>query len=99
MRAYAKAARECLRGAATRRVLPRVALTLDVPFELLGSVYALIELSGAEKEAEEYGVGEAGDGVRLTLAVIQDRAPALAAAVQEATGGRVVPVLLQPGAD
>eukprot|EP00887_Chlorella_sp_A99_P005703 scaffold1.g5703.t1 len=91
VRAYGAAARECLRAALRARVTPRVALRLAVPFELLGVTYALIEQHGGRKEGEEYGEG----AVDMRLSLEAAAAARLAAALRDATSGRVVAEVLE----
>ncbi|PSC68729.1 IMPACT family member in pol 5 region [Micractinium conductrix] len=89
VRAYGGAARECLRGAPRRAVTPRVRLRMQVPYELLGAIYPLLDQHCAAKEGEDY---DAAAGVSLLVGVEAARAPALAAAVVDATSGRVAAV-------
>ncbi|GAB4817549.1 hypothetical protein N2152v2_004595 [Parachlorella kessleri] len=88
VRAYGGAARDCLRAAPKRHVVPKVTLALQAPFELIGPIYPLLEQYAAEKLREDYG----DDGtVRMEVQVEQDMAQRLQASVQNATSGRVQP--------
>ncbi|KAI3423839.1 hypothetical protein D9Q98_009675 [Chlorella vulgaris] len=93
VRAYGGAARDCLRSAPTQHKLPRVELRMQVPFELLGPVYPLLEQHVAQKLAETYKDGDGSDGVELVVSVEVDRADALIAALADATSGRVCAVM------
>ncbi|KAL4421472.1 hypothetical protein ABPG75_010763 [Micractinium tetrahymenae] len=86
-RAYGGAARDCLRSAPRVEVAPRSRLRLEVPYELLGAVYPLLDQHGASRESEEY---DAAAGVRLLVSLEAGRAAGLAEAVADATSGRVV---------
>ena len=87
VRAYGGAARECLQTAARQQMTPRTALRLHVPFQLLGSIYPLLEQHGGSKEEESFG----DDGVCMVVGVEAARAEALSRAVADATSGRVQP--------
>lgn len=84
--APAGAARDCLRGAHRVAVAPRSRLGLEVPYELLGAVFPLLDQFGASRESEEY---DGAAGVRLIVSLEAGRAAALAEAVADATSGRV----------
>ncbi|PRW32560.1 IMPACT family [Chlorella sorokiniana] len=86
VRAYGGAARDCLRAAAKRQMTPQVQLRLQVPFELLGPVYPLLEQHGARKEEESY---DDAAGVSLVVRLEAGKAQALSAALADATSGRV----------
>lgn len=86
VRAYGGAARDCLRGAHRVAVAPRSRLGLEVPYELLGAVFPLLDQFGASRESEEY---DGAAGVRLIVSLEAGRAAALAEAVADATSGRV----------
>lgn len=58
----------------------------QVPYELLGPTYPLLEQHGAAKLEESY---DAAAGVALTVSLEASRADALRAAVADATSGRV----------
>ena len=59
---------------------------LQVPFELLGPVYPLLEQHGAQKQEESY---DDAAGVRLVVRLEAGQAQALSAALADATSGRV----------
>jgi putative IMPACT (imprinted ancient) family translation regulator len=71
----------------------RARALLQVPFELLGPVYPLLEQHVAQKLAETYKDGDGSDGVELVVSVEVDRADALIAALADATSGRVCAVV------
>ncbi|KAL4855654.1 IMPACT family member in pol 5'region [Chlorella vulgaris] len=98
VRAYGGAARDCLRSAPTQHKLPRVELRMQVPFELLGRVYPLLEQHVAQKLAETYKDGDGSDGVELVVSVEVDRADALIAALADVTSGRRQSVVEQTAA-
>ncbi len=85
VRAYGGAAAECLRQADKVEVRPRVTLQLTVPFGLTGPVYTLVLAHGAERRAETYGA----DGLTIELRLDAAAVPAFAAALGDATRGRV----------
>ena len=93
VRAYGGAARDCLRGAVRRQVMPTLSLRLRVPYDLLGAVYALLEQHGAVKQQESYdaadGVAASAPAACLVVGLEAERAPALCAALADATSGRV----------
>jgi predicted transcriptional regulator len=60
---------------------------VQVPFELLGPVYPLLEHHGAMKQQESY---DAAEGVSLVVSVEAGRAAALRQDLADATSGRVV---------
>lgn len=70
-------------------------LTLQVPYELLGPIYPLLEQHGAQKQEESY---DDAAGVGLVVSLEAGRADALRAAVADATSGRVR-AELDPGGD
>ncbi|KAI7843529.1 hypothetical protein COHA_002771 [Chlorella ohadii] len=86
VRAYGGAARDCLRAAPKRQMTPQVQLRLQVPFELLGPVYPLLEQHGAQKQEESY---DDAAGVSLVVLLEAGKAQALSAALADATSGRV----------
>jgi hypothetical protein len=59
----------------------------QVPFELLGAVYPLLEQHGAQKQEESY---DDTAGVALVVACEAGRAEALRGAIADATSGRVL---------
>ena len=59
----------------------------QVPFELLGAVYPLLEQHGAQKQEESY---DDTAGVALLVACEAGRAEALRGAIADATSGRVL---------
>ncbi len=60
--------------------------TPQVPFELLGPVYPLLEQHGAQKQEESY---DDAAGVSLVVRLEAGRAQALSSALADATSGRV----------
>jgi putative IMPACT (imprinted ancient) family translation regulator len=91
-RAYAGAARECLRAAPRAEVSPRVVLRAAVPYGALGAAYTAAEAHGAASLGEAYPGGGAG-GVELRLSVPAGRVAALQAALRDASSGRIEAVL------
>lgn len=77
-RAYAAAAREALAGLPTVLRVPRVRVTLEVPYEKVGAVKRLIHPPAVELESEEYG-----ERARLVLAVHEERKDSLRLALAD----------------
>lgn len=84
VRAYGGSAAEALRTAEKHEELPRVSLTLQVPFELTSVLYRLLESYTLFERAEEYT--EQGLTFRLTL--LADELNPLQQQVQDATRGQ-----------
>jgi putative IMPACT (imprinted ancient) family translation regulator len=66
---------------------------VQVPYELLGPIYPLLEQHGAHKVDESY---DAAAGVGMVVAVEAGRVVGLMAAVADATSGRVQLELAPP---
>lgn len=66
----------------------------QVPFELLGAVYPLLEQHDAQKQEESY---DDAAGVTLVVACDSGRAEALRGAIADATSGRVLAVTAGAG--
>ena len=77
-RAYAGAAGEAAERLAMVRRVPREAVELDLPYDLLGAVKRLVHPPDVELVEESYGAR-----VRLVLAVRTDRRRSLAAALAD----------------
>lgn len=86
VRAYGGAARDCLRAAQKGFVKAQVQLTLDAPFDCLGSVYNTLAKYGATAGGEEYT--DRGK-VRLVLTADVDTASDIILALADATSGKV----------
>ncbi|RIH79173.1 IMPACT family member YigZ [Calidithermus terrae] len=83
VRAYGGVAAECLRQAPRREVRPRVRVALEVPFELSGVVYGLLERGGLPRDAEGY----TARGLRLELTLEAGALEAFQAALRDASRG------------
>jgi len=84
-RAYGGAARECLRRAPRVFIKRRARLRLAATFDLLGPVNGVLERFGALRESEEFGA----EGAGMVVSVPEEDAAGLAAALADATAGRV----------
>lgn len=69
----------------------QIELSLETPFDCLGTVYSMLAKYGAAAGSEEY---TAKGKVRLSLAVGADQAAALQQAIADATSGKVQPQLV-----
>ncbi|PKA63216.1 hypothetical protein AXF42_Ash020589 [Apostasia shenzhenica] len=63
IRAYGGVALECLKGATTCFVKPKVPIGMEVPFELLGPVYHQLQSFQVEDIKQDYDTGK--DGVTM----------------------------------
>jgi len=77
-RAYAAAAREAVEAAPRVRRVPRVTLAVDLPYERVGAVKRLVHPPEVELAGERYG-----ERARLELAVREDRAAEVEAALAD----------------
>jgi uncharacterized YigZ family protein len=83
-RAYGGVAAECLRCASSREIRTFVNLSLTVPFECIGDVYALLKPHRAEKQSERFEPC----GAVLSVLVETADATAFEAALTNVTRGR-----------
>jgi len=67
VRAYGGTAAKCLHSAKKLEIRPQTTIILVAPFDVIGSIYPLIESYSATKMEQEY----AENGVRITLALYQ----------------------------
>jgi uncharacterized YigZ family protein len=84
VRAYGRAAAECLRTAPRRVLVAYRELDLQAPFEDTGAVYAALAQHGAVRLDERF----ATDGVRLRVRVPADCVDDLVAHLRDATRNR-----------
>jgi len=77
-RAYAAAAREAVEATPRVRRVPRVTLAVDLPYERVGAVKRLVHPPEVELADERYG-----ERARLELAVREDRAAEVEAALAD----------------
>lgn len=71
-RAYGQAARECLRSAPKAVRVPQKLLTMDVPFDQLGAVHAVLNQAGVVEREEHYDAG----GMVVDTCCVVDICPA-----------------------
>jgi len=84
VRAYGGTAAECLRLAQKIEVRPRVTVRLSAPFALTGSVWPVVESSGAQRLKEEFR----DDGLVLELSMDEAALAAFEVALRDATRGK-----------
>jgi uncharacterized YigZ family protein len=84
-RAYGGCTARCLQQAKLKRIVPQAQVHLQVGFDHIGALYAIIDQFGAIKLAETYT--DSGLGIRLQM----DRAKreALVTALTDASGGGI----------
>nr|CAD1826275.1 unnamed protein product [Ananas comosus var. bracteatus] len=76
VRAYGGVASECLKGASTCIVKPKAPLGMEVPFDLLGTVYHQLQSFQVEDIKQDYDTGK--DGVTMvTFRVDYDKIDSL----------------------
>jgi uncharacterized YigZ family protein len=85
VRAYGNTAAECLRTAPRKEVRPTVTVTVPTPFDLIGTLYPLIERLGIERLGEEYRT----DGVALRLRMDATLLESFLTELRNTTRGRV----------
>lgn len=89
VRAYAGAARECLKAAPREFRRARVELELSVPYKTLGAIYQALPRVDADKVGDE---DYQDDGsVRVCISVFSDKEAAFNSLVRDLTSGAVVP--------
>jgi len=84
VRAYGGTAAECLRTAPRQEIRPRVRLLVQVPFELCGALFLVVEQLGVARLTEEYDAAGLALGVELDAAL----AERFGRLVADATRGR-----------
>ncbi|GGJ26192.1 IMPACT family protein [Deinococcus roseus] len=84
VRAYGGSAAEALRTAAKHQELPRIDLTIQVPFELTSVLYRLLENHTLFDRSEEY----TEQGLTFQLSLLADELEQLQQQVQDATRGQ-----------
>jgi uncharacterized YigZ family protein len=89
VRAYAGAARECLRAAPKEFRRARVLMEISVPYKTLGAIYSALPRVDADKEGEEEY--QEDGSVRVRISVFSDKEAAFTSMVQDLTSGLVVP--------
>ncbi len=85
VRAYGNTAAECLRTAPRKEVRPTVTASGPTPFDLIGTLYPLIERLGIERLGEEYRT----DGVALRLRMDATLLESFLTELRNTTRGRV----------
>ncbi|XP_058097017.1 uncharacterized protein LOC131242423 [Magnolia sinica] len=88
VRAYGGVASECLRDAATCLVKSKVPIGLEVPFDLLGSVYHQLQSFQVEDIKQDYDTGK--DGITMvTFKVDYDRVEGLETTIKAACSRKI----------
>eukprot|EP00268_Persea_americana_P024932 TRINITY_DN2429_c0_g1_i2.p1 TRINITY_DN2429_c0_g1~~TRINITY_DN2429_c0_g1_i2.p1 ORF type:complete len:196 (-),score=30.10 TRINITY_DN2429_c0_g1_i2:575-1162(-) len=88
VRAYGGVAAECLKNAETCLVKSQVRIGLEVPFDLLGSVYHQLHSFQAEDIKQDYNTGK--DGVTMVMfRVDYDKAESLETAIKAACSRQI----------
>ncbi|THU47274.1 hypothetical protein C4D60_Mb09t13770 [Musa balbisiana] len=88
VRAYGGVASECLKGGTTCLVKPKAPIGIEVPFELLGTVYHQLQHFQAEDIKEDYDTGK--DGVTMvTFRVEYDKIESLEDAINSACSRKI----------
>ncbi len=85
VRAYGGTAAKCLNGASKTAIKQMTTVTFEAPFELIGSVYPLLDQFGASKLHEVY----TQTGVSLTLELDDGSRADFETTLKNATRGRV----------
>ena len=85
VRAYGRAASECLRNAAKTPLIELARIAIACSFDHVGIVHQLIAQFGAVKRAETF----TDDGLSFDIELPRDRMEALQYALREATRGQV----------
>ncbi|XP_068643897.1 uncharacterized protein [Aristolochia californica] len=88
VRAYGGVTTECLRDAPTCLVKSKVLVGLEVPFDLLGSVYHQLQSFQVEDIKQDYDTGEHGT-TRITFRVDYDRLENLENTIKTACSRRI----------
>ncbi len=86
IRAYGGVAAECLRTSQKKEVQPKVVITIEAPFDLIGSVYTLLEQFKTNKQKETY----LENGLVLTVEIDQKDLESFETALADATRGKAV---------
>ena len=84
VRAYGGTAAQCLRMAPKKEVKVKVKVDIEVPFDLTGAIYTLLEQFQARKRHETYSP----TGLILSLEIDRDALPGFKTAVADATRGK-----------
>jgi len=84
-RAYGGCAAKCLQQAKLERIVPQAKVRLQVGFDHIGSLYAIIDRFGAAKLAETY----TDSGLDIQLQVDRAKRQALVTALTDASGGGI----------
>ncbi|KAF3786881.1 IMPACT family member in pol 5'region [Nymphaea thermarum] len=93
VRAYGGVAADCLRDAPTSLVKAKVSVGLEVPFDLLGTVYHLLQKFQVEDIQQDYETGK--EGITLVMFKLDyDRVEALDSKIKDSFSGQVG-ILLQ----
>ncbi|KAG0471609.1 hypothetical protein HPP92_016155 [Vanilla planifolia] len=72
VRAYSGVALECLKGAETHIVKPKVPIGMDVPFDLLGPIYHQLQHFHVEDIKQDYDTGRDDHRFDCIVSVIVD---------------------------
>lgn len=84
VRAYGGTAAECLRQAGRLEVRPKLRLRVQVPFDLIGAVYPVVDRQQAIRLGESFEA----EGMMLELEIDETQAEALTNALRDATRGK-----------
>jgi uncharacterized YigZ family protein len=84
-RAYGGCAARCLQQAKLKRIVPQAQVHLQVGFDHIGALYAIIDQFGAAKLAETY----TDSGLDIRLQMDRAKRQALVTALTDASGGSI----------
>ncbi|WOL19978.1 hypothetical protein Cni_G28780 [Canna indica] len=88
VRAYGGVASECLKGAATCVVKPKARIGMEIPFELLGTVYHQLQHFQAEDIKQDYDTGKDGTTM-VTFKVEYDKIESLENAINSTCSRKI----------
>ncbi|XP_072979027.1 uncharacterized protein [Typha angustifolia] len=88
VRAYGGVALECLKGASTCLVKPKAPIGMEVPFDLLGTVYHQLQFFQVEDIKQDYDTGK--DGITMvTFRVEYDKIESLENAINSTCSRKI----------
>ncbi|KAM0948984.1 putative ribosomal protein S5 domain 2-type [Dioscorea sansibarensis] len=85
VRAYGGVALDCLKSAETRIVKPKAPVGIEVPYDLLGTVYHQLQLFQAEDIKQDYDTGK-DDITMVTFRMDYDKIDSLENAINSSCG-------------
>ncbi|XP_039127434.1 IMPACT family member in pol 5'region isoform X1 [Dioscorea cayenensis subsp. rotundata] len=85
VRAYGGVALDCLKSAETRFVKPKAPVGIEVPYDLLGTVYHQLQLFQAEDIKQDYDTGK-DDITMVTFRLDYDKIDSLENAINSSCG-------------